>query len=213
MSNRARENEFWTPEPVWHGQTCFVLASGPSLTSDLAERVCGRHTIVVNSSCLLAPWADILFFTDNGWFERHQDIVADWPGMVITLSRATKRALPDKVKRVRGELRPDFPPLGADHVRQGRSSGHTAVSVALALGAGRIVLLGYDMRLVDGREHHHDDYAGTPRDLAIYKREFVPGFTGWAAAARRVGAEIVNATPGSAVSEFTFVSLDRILAE
>jgi hypothetical protein len=76
----------------------------------------------------------------------------------------------------------DFPPLGHHSIRQGRSSGHTAISLAIALGASRVVMLGFDMRFVDGREHHHSEYKG-PRDMQLYEREFVPGFEGWNAAA------------------------------
>jgi hypothetical protein len=72
------------------------------------------------------------------------------------------------------------------------------------MGAARVVLVGYDMRVVDGREHHHAEYSG-PRDLDQYAREFVPAFNGWRAAAEAVGAEIVNATPGRRCRNFRFV--------
>lgn len=206
----TREFEFWTPEQIWKGEQAFVLASGPSLTQETVDKVKGRHTIVVNSSCMLAPWAEILYFTDGGWYEQYSDVVANWPGMIVSMSRAAKREHPNKVKRVQGEMRPDFPRFGAPVIRQGRSSGHSAVSLAISLGAAQTVMLGFDMRIVNGREHHHQDYKG-PRDLDQYAREFVPAFKGWNADALAFGAEIVNATPGSAVTEFPFVDLDEVL--
>lgn len=205
------EDECWSPEPLWRGEQAFVLASGPSLTAEVAERVRGHHVIVVNSSCHLAPWGEILYFTDSGWYEKHRDIVANWPGMVITMSKTAKREFPIKIKRVQGEHRPDFTSAGASAIRQGRSSGHTAVSLAITLGARQVIMLGFDMRVVDGREHCHDDYKG-PRDLDIYAREFAPKFDGWNAAALEAGCEVLNATPGSAVAEFPFVDLDEVLA-
>ncbi len=213
----TREFEYWTPEPLFRGETVFCLASGPSLTPDIADKVKGRRVIVVNTSVNLAPWADVLFFTDSGWYEPRRDLVAGFAGLVISMSRTAKRELPDKVRRVQGIGDPTmapgggFPLAGAPCVRQGRSSGHTAVSLAIALGAARIVLVGYDMRVVDGREHHHAEYTG-PRDLDQYAREFVPAFNGWHAAALAVGVEIVNATPDSAVTEFPFIGLDEVLA-
>jgi uncharacterized Rossmann fold enzyme len=104
-----------------------------------------------------------------------------------------------------------FPPPGAAVIRQGRSSGQTAISLAIAMGAARIALLGFDMRTVGGREHHHAEYSGA-RDLDIYAREFVPAFRGWRAQARDRGVEIVNCTRGSAIMEFPFVALDEVLA-
>jgi hypothetical protein len=213
----SREFEYWTPEPIFSGETVFCLASGPSLTAEIAERIRGRRTIVVNSSCRLAPWADVLYFTDSSWYEARRELVAAWPGLVVSMSRIAKRELPDKVRRIEGIGDPSamipgqFPRPGAPVVRQGRTSGHTAVSLALALGAARIVLVGYDMRVVDGREHHHQEYSG-PRDLDQYARDFVPAFKGWHADARELGVEILNATPGSALTEFPFIPLDEALA-
>lgn len=211
----SREHEYWTPEPRFAGETVFCLASGPSLTQATVDKMRGHRSIVINSSCRLAPWADVLYFTDSSWYEQRREVVANWPGMVVSMSKTAKIELPDRVKRVKGEGDPGFPfeafpPVGASVIRQGRSSGHTAVSLALAMGAATIVLVGYDMRPVDGLEHHHSEYTG-PRDLDIY-REFAVGFAGWKAAALKRGVEILNATPGSAIPEFPMVDLDEVLS-
>jgi len=95
-------------------------------------------------------------------------------------------------------------------IQQGRSSGHTAVSLAVAFRAATVVLLGFDMRVVDGREHHHDEYTGE-RDLGQYATDFVPAFNGWREAALAREVTIVNATPGSALHEFPMVSLDEMM--
>jgi hypothetical protein len=225
------ENHYWVPPVMWPGETVFCLASGPSLTQEIAEKVRGRRTIVVNGTCHLAPWADILFFTDSGWYIDRKDLVANWPGLVVSLSRQAKRELDDPTVNLTGVpriLRPKmvgappfpprlpgrvsgFPPPGSPEIQQGRTSGHTAITVARALGAARIVMLGYDMQVVAGREHHHDEYAGTKRDLEQYERDFVPSFAGWQEAAEADGFEIINCTPGSAVKEFPFGDLDEIL--
>jgi hypothetical protein len=208
----GREFEYWTPEPLFEGKTVFCLASGPSMTQAVADKVKGHSAIVVNSSCTLAPWADVLYFTDSSWYEAHRDVVANWHGCVISMSRTAKRELPDKVHRVRGEFMPAFPAKNSPSILQGRSSGHTAISLAVSLGARRIPLLGYDMCMVAGREHHHSEYSG-PRDLDQYAREFVPAFKGWNANALKAGVEILNCTPGSAIVEFPFADLDEVIQE
>jgi hypothetical protein len=209
----TRELEYWSPEPLFKGETIFCLASGPSLTADVCERVRGKRSIAVNSSAVLAPWSSVLFFTDSSWYEQRRELVANWAGLVISMSRTAKKELPDKVKRIQGQGDPQAAPnfcRGAGVVQQGRSSGHTAVSLAIALGASRVVLLGYDMRFVEGREHFHGEYKG-PRDVAIYERDFVPGFTGWNDAAKAAGVEVVNATEKSALREFPMLPLDAVL--
>lgn len=208
-------NDFWTPEPWWWGEQVFVLASGPSLTQSICDKVKGRKAIVVNLSFRLAPWAPVWFFTDSSIYERYRESVIVWAGEVVTMSKTAKRELHKAVKRVKGIGDPDiaspFPAVGSDHIRQGRSSGHTAVSLAVALGAAQVCLLGFDMRYVDGREHHHSEYSG-PRDPDLYAREFIPGFSGWDYAAKQAGSEIINCTPGSAITEFRFADLDEVLA-
>lgn len=237
------ENVIWTPELLFLGETVVCIASGPSLTPEICARVCAAQlagkcrVIVVNSSCALAPWADVLYFTDSGWYSDRRGLVKDWPGLVVSMSRLAARELnapgeptvcgrsrvlrvkgcgdPDAPPRVRvaaGVLPkvPGFPDLGSPEIQQGRSSGHTAVSLAVAMGASRVLMVGYDMQVVNGREHHHQEYKG-PRDLAIYQNEFQRGFTGWNEAAVASGVEVLNCTHGSAVTEFPFADLDEAL--
>jgi hypothetical protein len=206
--------EFWTPEPLFRGQTFYVLASGPSLTAEQAERVRGRPTIAVNATCpTLAPWADVWFFTDWFFFDQFRDEIATFPGLTVTLSRKAKAEMP-ALRRVWTERRGRFP--SPPMVRQGRSSGQTAIGLGYAMGGVRAVLLGFDMRVVDGKEHHHDAYGpcdqhGMPRDPNIYGSSFLPAFAGWNDQARAAGLEIVNATPNSALREFPMVDLEDVL--
>lgn len=230
---RPWENVLWTPEPLFLGGTVFCIASGPSLTQSDCDKIKGRKSIVVNSSCRFAPWADVLYFTDQGWYMDRRELVKNWPGLVVTMARIAKRELDDpsvnktgvpRILRIKGcgdpgfpprlpgmPIRLGFPPVGSPEIQQGRTSGHTAVSLAIAMGANRVVLLGYDMQIVAGREHCHDEYTG-PRDLSLYDSEgYKKGFFGWNEAARNSGVQILNATHGSAVTEFPFVELDEVL--
>jgi hypothetical protein len=243
---RPWENDYWTPEPLFRGETVFVVASGPSLTPEVADSLRGHRVITVNGSAYLTPWADVLFFTDSGWFETgraepmrgkpgddewpRRRFVEEWPGLVVSMSRTAKRVLDDprygrskpRILRVKGVGDPStpprwngvirFPPIGHNEIRQGRNSGNSAASLAIAMGAARVPLVGFDCRVVDGREHCHDEYAGQPRDLALYDGEFKRAFNGWREAAGVSGAEIVNATPGSAITEFPMVDLGEELA-
>lgn len=224
------ENEYWTPVPLFKGETVFVLASGPSLTQETCDRLRGRKVISVNSSCMLAPWADVLYFTDSGWYAERRDLVANWPGLVVSMSRTAARELNapgqptmrgwPRILRVKGigappfpprvNGKPAFPPLGSPGVQQGRNSGNTAVSLAIAMGAARVALVGFDCRIVNGREHFHSEYKG-PRDLSLYANEFAKAFAGWNEAAIASSVEIFNCTPGSAISEFPFADLEEVL--
>ncbi len=191
------------------GQTVFVCGSGPSLTADVADSLRGRPVVTVNSSMLLTPSADVLFFTDNSWFEPRMAAVAGFGGRVVTTNSHSAKAMPEKVERMPVAWMPSFAESGSGNLRQGRSSGQTAISLARTFGASRVVLCGFDMRFVGTQEHCHDDYSRVP-EPGLYAT-FVAAFAGWDADARTAGFEIVNATPGSALTEFPYVDLGDML--
>ncbi len=188
------------PRGLWQGEQCFIFGGGASLTAEIAERVRGRKTIVINSTCTIAPWADVLFFHDYPWFRDHRALVETWPGLVITSS---KRAYQAKTRAQKFWVQP--PTIQAKPL----SSGHHAVDVAIGLGCKSIVLLGYDCRLVDGRSHNHTHY--DHREGGLYAEKFLPAWVEYPARVKAAGVSVLNATPGSAVDVFPQISLDRIL--
>lgn len=206
--------EYWTPEPIWSGKTAHIVASGPSATADVIDSLRGLNVIVVNSTVLSAPWAPVWFFMDRAVvLQRHGEpcvsrdgidmveFATNFRGRVVTTAKRVKSAV-QSVKLVSAPRMAEFPSPGSPTIRYGRSSGQTAISLAIAMGAKRVFLHGFDMREVDGREHHHQEYDGTQRDLTVYERHFLPAFSGWNEQAKRAGVSIVNATPGSALREF-----------
>lgn len=206
----ARGGEFWTPAPLFAGAAAFCIGGGPSLRGFDFERLRGRHVIACNAAGYHVPWADVLLFHDNSFFEAHRPLIDAWAGLAVTASRAAKAAAPNRLLRLEMIERADFT-VGQPVLKLGASSGHTAVSLAIAMGARRVVLLGYDMRLVDGRSHWHDHYSHPIQDP--YEESFLPQWAGWNAAARALGVEVLNATAGSALHEFEFADIDDLLQD
>lgn len=198
---------FWVPEPLCKGRTVFIIGGGPSLRGFEPSPLVGHYIIAINSSYRLVPNADMLFFSDTHWWEEHGPVVMkNFKGLIVTTNRRFQIGS-DRIKRVQSELKQEFAFPGERVIRQGRTSGHSAISLAITMGAPLIVLLGFDMRRVGGRSHHHNDYFTT--DDRIFSDDFIPKFDGWNEAARNVGVTIVNATPGSALKEFQMVSLEQ----
>jgi hypothetical protein len=211
--------EYWAPPATWSGQTAHVLASGPSATLDVIEGLRGKNVIVVNSTALSTVWAPVWFFQDTTvLFQSRRtmtpvvsrsgvdmvEFAKGFAGLIVTTSRHVKSALPF-VHLVKAPKMTAFPPPGSPEIRSGRCSGQTAIGLAQARGATRINLHGFDMRFVDGHEHHHQEYAGRQRNPSVYDSKFLPAFAGWNEQAIKAGVKIVNATPGSALKEFTMV--------
>jgi hypothetical protein len=88
---------------------------------------------------------------------------------------------------------------------------HAALDVAVAVGARRIVLLGMDCRCIEiagrRRSHCHSDYPAQWSD-ELYSDVILPMWKGWGERMRKRGIGVVNATPGSAIKEFSLVPLD-----
>lgn len=218
----ANLNPYTDPGHPWQGKTVFCLASGDSLRRlDASEWALirdaqrdGDVVLAVNSSIKTARNGgcepNALIFTDQNWFEDNEPLIRAFKGPVFTLSRRAKVAMPELL-RLENITRGDFglcPPL-----RDGRSTGHRAVSLAVMCGAKRVVMLGYDMRVDPdtGRSHCHDDYQHT-ETMKSYRDEFIPSFNGWHQDGLRVGCEIVNATDGTALDEFPKVRLMDVFA-
>lgn len=132
------------------------IASGPSLLAEdcLKIREAGLPTIAVNCAFRLAPWADVLFAMDAGWWQQYGAEVSSsgfcgerWGYMRHDGVRATKH---------------EIYPTGWGN------SGTYAISLAVVSGASQIFLLGYDGGWEPGGPLHfhanHPDWIGNPTD-------------------------------------------------
>ena len=99
-----------------------------------------------------------------------------------------------------------------DRLSWGTNSGYGALALALKLGPPRrIYLLGYDMHPAsDGRHNYHDRYLNPKRNSQVFADKFLKVFPAITAAAKSLGVEILNATPGSALDVFPIVDPDGI---
>ena len=186
-------------ETRFFNETVFILGGGNSLTAEIAARVRGKATIVINSTARLAPWAEVLFFMDWPWFRDHRPIVDAWPTDVVTTNARAAKVLPGRV------ILAQSPQVQSKLL----SSGHHAVDVAIAMGAAKVVLLGFDCRIIGGRSNNHDDY--WHQKDALYRDVFLPMWAEYPTRAAAAGVEIVNASPGSLIDVFPQITLDRVL--
>lgn len=225
---------YWSVPRLWPGETVALIASGPSLTEDQVLMLRGRvPVIVVNDSYLMAPWADIHYFADAKWYEWHRNyespaqhlfgreralaLFHGFQGARVTIEnhQAKIRAHEPGVKVVRNDNHaPDCPKppeglcLKPDGVRTGSNSGYQALNLAVHTGAKRLLLLGYDMRESDGRTHWFGDH---PRKTSSAE-QFVPAFRTLVEPLRKLGIEVVNCTPGSALDCFPKRALEETLS-
>lgn len=183
----------WAIPREWEGETVAVLASGPSMSQAVADRVraSGVPAIAVNSTFRLAPWADILYAADESWWTSTPGS-RKFDGLKVSCSKVPG------VLRLRNAGRIGYSD-DADCVHTYGNSGAQAIQVAAKAGASRILLYGFDMRT----GHWHGDH---PFPL---RRTSEASYDAWTAdmqvladalAARSI--EVSNCTPGSALGCF-----------
>lgn len=154
-----------TIERIWPGLTVAVLASGPSLTPELVARLrrAADRVIVVNGAHRLAPWADVLVALDGNW----PDEFRAFEGMRITA------VADDSLNALYIGPRFETIRLAEGHHIEVANSGLTAVRLAAQLGAGTIILAGFDWPAQEG--HFYDDppevYPGNVEGLAAIVAE------------------------------------------
>ena len=107
--------------------------------------------------------------------------------------------------------------LGLHHQSLGwnANTGATAVNLALLLGAKRIFLLGFDMKLSkDGKANWHQNTLDKP-DSGIYETKFIPGFERLQKDLEKKfpGKEIINITDDSALNLFPKVKVNDFWKE
>lgn len=203
-------SRYWVVPPIWAGETCFILAGGPSLQGFRADRLkgCGR-VLVINQSYQLAPGADCLYFCDARWWKVHGSQVRNLftGSYIVTLENQIEGV---KTLRNTGPIGLETDPGG---LRTGSNSTYQAINLAVHFGIKRIVLLGVDMQVVDGRTHWHEPYPweGTPEAFSkVLTQSMLPKFNTLVEPLQKAGVEVINATPGSALKCWSYVNLKDI---
>jgi hypothetical protein len=107
-----------------------------------------------------------------------------------------------------GTMGLELEPIG---IRTGSNSGYQAINLAVLLGARRIVLLGYDMKVGPRSQRHW--FGDHPAELNKDSNYglWIELFESMLPTLEATGIEVLNCTPGSALRCFTSTSLDAAL--
>lgn len=199
---------------MWEGQTCVILASGPSMSKEIAElvRFSLFRTIAINTTFRLAPWADMLYAADAKWWNHpdNKDARAfQWLKLMVeNQGESVDDVLMLKNTGVEGF--DDDPTC----LRTGMNSGYQALHVAAQAGCKRVLLCGFDMRSVKNEQHWHDRHPLPLRDHSdgIYL-SWIRAFGTLAPILEKRGVEVWNCTPGSALKCFQIKTIEAAIDE
>lgn len=214
---------YWHVPREWGGETAFIIGGGPSLTrlghdAVLAE-IEGRHPVIaINNGYEIAPWADVLWWSDARWLEDNwHDLHRHRGWCKATRQRASlrgvkRRDIPAWMKWVRHlRCRPEAGLSLEPDTICGRHGGHHAINLAVLFGAKRVVLLGFDLheREPGGFNWHRKHKRPTPAHNygSVYRADLEKT----APILRKQGIEVLNANPGSALRCFPFIDPRELL--
>jgi hypothetical protein len=183
----------------WSGETVACIGSGPSLHADDVGYLRGRcRVIAVNDNYKLAPFADVLYACDLKWWDWHKGAPGFAGSKWTQDSDAAHKYCLNYIKAIAGSglsLEPGV-------IHTGQNSGFQAINLAHQFGAGRVLLVGYDMKIgSDGKAHWFGEHPDKAR--SVYKH-WLRHFD---AIARQGVIEVINCTRDSALTMFPMQKL------
>jgi len=224
----------WSAPKIWKGGTCWIIGGGSSITKqfripdDVVQQVRDKklplsafspymsilhdkHVIGVNSAFLLGDWIDICFFGDKDWFFDNKPELDKYKGLVVGCPSVLKiQSFVDLgIKYVeKNDIKEYGISEDPSKVCWNKNSGAAAISLAFNLGCKRIILLGFDMQITDDKKHWHVQY---DQNAPIPFAKHLVGFGDIASDAERLGIEILNCNPDSAIPNFKKIDLEDLI--
>lgn len=200
-------------EPIWDGEPCLVVASGPSLTPEVVREIRiarwlhGWRVMLVNDAYRALPIADVLYAADGSWWREHKGVPAfEGEKWTVHSHMADRRQLAEQfgLKLVWGFDETGFSksPGGIHCGGAAAHSGFQAINLAVLFGANPIVLCGFDYHGTHFFGEHENLRQALPEHYAHMAQMFDCVET---------DAEIVNATPGSKLTKFPQLDLNEAL--
>lgn len=191
-------------------EVVYIFGGGPSLRNYDPAELRGKPIIVTNEAFNLHPEAVALVFVDVGWWQRRKKVVQEkWQGGHL-IGRGNYRKLWEAGGCLNVAYRSGVVWSTEPYVLGGKNSGLAAINCAWLMGAKRAVLLGFDMRPVEGRNNYHSTHpvSGKPNYTHRYVQIFIPEIAKASAFIEKVGFVVINATPNSALTCFPKRSLE-----
>lgn len=190
-------------------EVAVLVASGPSITQEDVDYCREKARVLVVNDCYkLAPWADALYACDPAWWTLHEGAPA-FKGQRWTQSK--KAAELWNLSWITGDHRSGLS-LEPELIHFGHNSGYQALNLAVLFGVKKIILLGYDMKRTNGKEHWFGDHPPKLK-VAIPFPMFLKAFDSVGPDLERAGVNVINCTRETALTCFPKAELRETLRE
>lgn len=191
----------------WPNETAIIIASGPSLTQQDVDYCRNKgKVVVVNDNYILAPWANLLYAADPGWWEHHEG-APHFCGQKWTQDEASAKKY--NLNWVAGNWHHGIS-RDPGYICYGWNSGFQALNLSFLMGAKRIILLGFDFQRTDGKRHWFGDHPGDLNKDSEYHK-WIRSMELAAPRYEAAGAKIINASRATALNCFRKMKLEDCL--
>jgi hypothetical protein len=200
------------------GATVVVLGGGPSVTAGTLEtlrRAKGvRPFLVIGCNDALFHATDLLdfhlFCDTTTWLVHRRQAYLQAVAKEIqieffccnTLTPTFLKATTYHLPRDKNQGIADFPACAFN-----ASTGGAALGLMLALKASKIILVGFDMRKVDGKSNWYTNFR-MPKDTSIARHLRALDKLAIVSSEKCPASRVVNSTPGSACKSYPFGELE-----
>lgn len=198
----------------WTGRAIAIVASGPSTKSAGVERLEARLPVIaIKENVDLCPWADIVYGCDAPWWKSRQGL-PDYRGIKLAFDARLSGRFPDinlvRIEKETDRILVDEPGV----IGSGGNSGFQALNIAVQLGASKIILVGFDMNDQNlGHWYGRNRGMGRSNPTEDNFRRWRAAFGAAAPDLKRMGVDVVNASPVTALTCFRRQTIAATLAE
>lgn len=198
-------------QPYWDGETVYILGGGPSLNDVDMDLIKDKNVIGVNEAYTLGDFVDYTFIGTNRYYNKHKHNFEGYRGQVICAG-----GLSTNDPRVHTVYScNDTMTMQRGRIGIANNSGIGAINLAAQLGVKTIVLLGFDMSVIEGTNWHNKDI-----NLNYFKRQTKESYyekvrdtmcNVVAEALYQLDIEVINCSTKSAIDCFPILSLENYL--
>ena len=204
-------------EDAQQWKEAYVVGGGPSLRNFDWNCLNNKFTIGINRAYEVLPNAQIIYFTDDDWYELHKKRgFLNHKGRKIKGSLNVKKYYNDKhieQMHLTGEKGLELTP---GKLRHGRNSTYAVINMLIQWGFKKIYLLGIDMKHQGKQKnnnrkehtHWHDGHKRIDSEGAY--RGFSRNYDDAAPLIKQLGVEVINVNNDTNLKAFPIKKYEEV---
>lgn len=191
---------------IVEGRTVFLIGGGYSIEKyKQLPMISDKKIFCINSSLKYVESPIGVLWMDDSWASKNLDLLKTKNCSKFYVRNNTEHVIKQNKTGLAGCLYLNKTgEYGYDsdvnNVR-GNNSGGAAINFLVNMKCKKIILLGFDMGLIENKAHFHREYDYTIRDN-VYEKQFIPSINSLAEKIKNCNTEIINCTPNSKLNCF-----------